>query len=55
MKVGRHVFSCRSLLLSTTVLNDNWLSSHSYRTAEVYNITIRVYQSIHIIALLEYF
>ena len=25
MKVGRHVFSCRSLLLSTTVLNDNKL------------------------------
>ena len=24
MKVGRHVFSCRSLLLSTTLLNDEY-------------------------------
>ena len=30
MKVGCHVFSCRSLLLSTTVLNDNYSQNSSY-------------------------
>ena len=29
--MGYHVFSCRSLLLSTTVLNDNRDISDNYR------------------------
>ena len=32
MKVGRHVFSCRSLPLSTTVLNDLIFSHYDIRT-----------------------
>ena len=39
MKVGHHVFSCRSLLLSTTVLNDTYV--HTYVRTYI-NIYVRI-------------